>query len=416
MKCLICGTDSNYALCDNCNNQNNVALLFHLFGDYGAELEKYPIVEDYISGFEKKTEARRILIDVAKNYNGNDADYYLCRAYALTYDESFENRALEYLEKHKDNDSKRQRVLLDLLNSYVSKVFSKPELFCKDVLETEGLYSELYYKAAEYYATVGDYDISESLITKTLEKLNNGTCSPMIYPKEKEISEFEKLKEKVIKYRAGTPYWPRNPEKRRVVAEIYEAKGIEHPRIEPKSKKVNEADFKPISETLDPPNRYVSFWCTEVFSTVAKDICEIGAITIDGDNQIDSFHSYIKPWKSHATAIGRLNLERELQDAPDVDFVIDDFIKYIGNDPLVAPGALESQGNLLTRAFRYAGKDHIDNNFFDLLDYADDTSDTFEVWTRDKLIERFGLADGGNALEKAIVNNEIFFALRKNSK
>ena len=416
MKCLICGTESNNVLCDSCNNQENVALLFHLLGDYGAELDNYPIVEGYISGFEKKTEARRILIDIAKNYNGSDADYYLCRAYTLTYDEAFENSALEYLEKHKDNDSHRQRVLLDLLNTYVSKVFSKPETICKGVLETDGLFSELYYKVAEYYATVGDYDVSESLITKTLEKLNNGTCSPMIYPLEREVAEFEKLKGKVEKYRTVKPYWPNNPEKRRIVAEIYDAKGIEHPRIEPKPKKVSEADFKPISEMLDPPNRYVSFWCTEVFNTVAKDICEIGAITIDGDTQIDSFHSYIKPWKSNAAAIGRLNLARELQDAPDVDFVIDDFIKYIGNDPLVAPGALESQGNLLTRAFRYAGKDHIDNEFFDLLDYADDTSDSFDVWTRDKLIERFGLADGGNALEKAIVNNEIYNALRKNSK
>lgn len=80
MKCLICGIESNNVLCDSCNNQDNVALLFHLFGDYGAEIEDYPIVENYISGFEKKSEARRILIDIAKNYNGSDSDYYLCRA------------------------------------------------------------------------------------------------------------------------------------------------------------------------------------------------------------------------------------------------------------------------------------------------------------------------------------------------
>lgn len=76
MKCLICGTESSNALCDNCNNKENMELLFHLFGDYGADLTEYPLAEEYMSGFEKKTEARRILVNAAKNYNGADRDFF----------------------------------------------------------------------------------------------------------------------------------------------------------------------------------------------------------------------------------------------------------------------------------------------------------------------------------------------------
>lgn len=411
MRCLICGKESKKLLCGNCNTEENVNELFHLLGDYGVNWDEYPLVKEYIESCPSITEARKGLSDILVDYHEEDFDFYECRLYAMTYDSRLEEVAINYLNKHEIKDERWQRVLLDLLNVYQFKDFEKPLRWCEEITTLTDLCSELYYKAAEYFAITGEYDSSEKLIDETIDALDSGKLTTMLYPVEKEKEELSKLKGKLQTYRTKRPYWPNSPEKRQMIAEIYDKKGINHPRVESKPKKVKEGDFKPIAETLEPPISYVSFWCREVFSTVSKDICEIGLVKMEEGKETGSFHKYIKPWSSSVSAVKQLKLEKELESAEDVDIVMKQALEFAKGFVMLAPGALDSQSKLIVRAARYAGISEIDNCFFDLLDYADEISDDFEIWTREKLLEKYQINDAQNAVDKARINVQLYKAM-----
>ena len=120
----------------------------------------------------------------------------------------------------------------------------------------------------------------------------------------------------------------------------------------------------------------------------------------------------MKPWKSTANAIKSLNMDLQLKKAPDVDIVMKEFLAFAKGHVLLAPGALEKQGKLLARAARYTGLNKIDNAFFDLVEYAEDMSDTFEVCTREKLLEKYKLSESDDALENAKTNVKLFNSIK----
>ena len=90
-----------------------------------------------------------------------------------------------------------------------------------------------------------------------------------------------------------------------------------------------------------------------------------------------------------------------------------DFFTFVGKDILVSTEALSNQAKLLSRAARHAGMREIPNEFFDLLDYAADISEEFDLAnnTREYLIKRFNVSEGKTALEKAFVNQTIYETL-----
>lgn len=374
----------------------------------------------YVETCENPYEARNCIPNMLLLFDRSASEYYYCRYYKMIRDVKFEETAINYLKTHKQPDIKMQFVLHDLLGHYNSAGdFVSPQKWCEYIEETDNLCCELYYSAAQFFAMVGDYDLADRVINKALTYCNDNTYEKfLMHTREIERDGLIKLSQSVIRYRTIKPYWPNSVERRRAVAAIYDKKGISHPtRIEPMPKKVEESDFKPISESSEEPvAEYCSFWCAEVFSNVAaKDIYQIAAVKIKDGIVTDEFQSYIRPQR--ATSAAKKSAAKEagidvkiIDSAEDVDQVMKKFFSFVGNDTLVSTDALGTQAKLISRAARYTGMKSIANLFFDLLDYAADVSSDFDMQNnnREYLLAHFKINEGKDSLEKAKKNIEIY--------
>ena len=275
------------------------------------------------------------------------------------------------------------------------------------IRENNELCAELYETAAQFLALVGDYDEAMQLTERALCSNDFLFSNP-----ENMRASVEKLRVDIERYRTKKPYWPTTEERRRKLAAIYDEKGIAYPRITSKPAKVAESDFEPIEEYLDElPADYCAFWCSEAYSIKGTGgIYQIAAVKVRNGEAVGQFQSLVRPWDGQVgkkDAAKQLGVESEvIEAADDVDLVLPRFFEFVGNDVLVSTGALGEQAKLISRAARYSGMKKINNAFYDLLDTAADISSEFDMKnnTREYLLEYFGIAEGKDALEKAMGN------------
>lgn len=423
MKCLYCGTEQKGYLCSECLTESILDKVFYDVIFFKAETCTNPYIAELVSQQTEKYGERAVIPSVLALFPVELSEFYTCRYFRITKDAAFEGQAVAFIQGHELSDRKTQRILYDLLDSYLRNDFVKPRRWCDLILMHDDLCCELYTSAGQYYAMVGEYDLADQILDKAAAYCAQPSYMEFLYlQKEKAMTSIQKLKDDTLRYRTKKPYWPTTEERRRAVAMFYDEKGIQYPRIENKPAKTPENEFVPIKEYLDEHlNDYCAFWCSETFSlTSAKCIYEIGAVKIRAGEIADSFASYIRPWDAGRSARNAAAKEagvpvETIENALDVDLVIKNFFDFVGSDVLVSTGALGNQAKLLCRAARYAGMREIESEFFDLLDMAADTSADFDLGnnTREFLLAHFSLPEGKSALEKAKVNKEIYDALKK---
>ena len=421
MKCLNCGCISEHYLCDNCVSLDVLDKIFDEICFYRPETCINPHLKEFVSGLSEKYTERNIIPEILSLYDFQETEFYLCRYYKIIKDNRFENSAITYLNSHSLADKHTQRVLYDLIYSYIPNDFIKPKKWCDLIAESNYLCCEMYSVAAKYFAMIGEYDMSDALADRGIKlcnDVNNGAF--LFYTPENMISSLMKQKEDTNRYRTKKPYWPVTEERRRAVAMFYDEKGIKYPRIESKPLRVKESEFAPINECFDDElTDYCAFWCSEAFGvTTAKSIYEIAAIKVRNGSIVEEFYELIRPWDGIA---GRKDAAKKagvdlsvIESAKDVDQVIPKFFEFVGADVLVSTGALGNQAKLISRAARYAGMKEIKNEFYDILDLAADTSSEFDLAnnTREYLLAHFSVEEGKNALEKAQINKQLYDALR----
>ena len=424
-ECLGCGKKSEYLLCPECRTDDKFAEIYQTMMHYSDENCQNEYIKRFANSLENPIQIRAYVPEMIDLLDDNLSNYYFCRYYKQMRDQRFEDYAVGYVESHDLTEVKTQQVLCDLLDFYMRNDFVKPEKWCMKISETPDLYCELYYSAAQFFAMTGEYDLADQIIDYALSLCSyDGYGKFLMYTKEIEIQGLNKLKLDNERYRTKKPYWPNTEERRQKVTEVYEKKGIPIPsqkKSVSKKKKVKESDFEPIQEYLgDVPDQYCAFWCAEAFGiTAAKGIYQIAAVKVEHGKSIDSFQSYIRPWDGTASIKGSAKdagVDAEILDKADnVVEVMEKFFAFAGNDILVSTEALGNQAKLISRAARYAQMKKIDNQFFDLLDYAADVSEEFDMQnnTRSYLLGHFGLKEGNDALEKANLNMVILEKLKE---
>lgn len=421
MKCLNCGKRSGAFLCGDCQTPQTLDKVFYEILFYKPEGCENPYLAERVSGLTEKYAERDMIPPILELFDSEVSDFYYCRYYRVCKDERFETSALAYLQKHELADIHTQRVLHDLIDSYLPNDFIKPKKWCTLTAETDGLCCELYADAAKYFAMIGEYDTADVVTEKAIGLCNDESRRSLLFtPADKMLYRLNKQKEDTNRYRTKKPYWPMTEERRRAVAMFYDEKGIKYPRIENKPEKIKESEFAPINECFeDAPANYCAFWCAEAFSvSAAKDIYQIAAVRVRNGRATKKFQQLIRPWSGIAArkdAARKAGVELwEIESAEDVDQVMPKFFAFVGDDVLVSTGALGNQAKLLSRAARYAGMREIKNEFYDILDLAADTSAEFDLAnnTREYLLSHFSIKEGKTALEKAEINRRLYDALK----
>ena len=421
MKCLNCGSTSDYYLCNACTTAEVLDRIFKEICFFKPDFCSNPYLLEFVAGLTEKYEERNIIPDILDLFDPQIANFYYCRYYKICKDSRFEEAAVAYLQTHGLEDVRAQRVLYDLIDYYIPNELIKPKRWCEVIAETDGLCCELYAAAAKYLAMIGEYELADALTDKGIDLCNVVDRSVFLfYSPENMIARLTRQTEDTHRYRTKKPYWPATKERRRIVAMFYDEKGIKYPRTDTRPEKVPEDEFAPINECFESEvTDYSAFWCSEVFSlTTAKCIYQIGAVKVCEGKVTDTFESFVRPWDSGCSA--RKSAAREvgvplevIESADDVDIVMPKFFAFVGDDVLVSTGALGNQARLISRAARYAGMKMIKNEFYDLLDLAADISPDFDLAnnTREYLLSFFTITEGKTALEKARVNKQLYDAL-----
>lgn len=425
MKCLNCGCTSENYLCSNCTTVEILDKVFNEIRFFKPEVCENQHLLEFASGLKEKYAERDIVPHILTLFNAEISELYYCQYYKMRRDPKFEDAAVKYLQSHNLTEIRTQKVLFDLIDSYIPNDFIKPKQWCDLVAKTDGLCCELYAIAAKYFSMVGEYDLADNITDKAIELCNEVNHRKFIfYSAENMIIRLSKQKEDTTRYRTKRPYWPATEERRRAVAVFYDKKGIKYPRIERRPQKIKESEFAPIRECFDDNlNDYCAFWCADVFSlSPAKCIYQIAAVKVRNGMVADEFQKLICPWDGIAArkdAAAKADVDISVIDsAENVAMIMPKFFGFIGDDVLVSTGALGNQAKLISRAARYAGIKEINNGFYDLLDLAADTSAEFDLVnnTREYLLSHFSIAEGKNALEKSRVNKLLYDALKKYAK
>lgn len=427
MKCFNCGNETKKILCDKCHDKK---ILDKIYEEILKKDANNPYIKEYMENL-KEGYLRDCIPTLLSNFDEDTTEYHYCHYYYMIRDSKFEEMAGKYVDTHKIEEKKTQRILCDILSFYLREDYFKPKKWCDLVLNTkEDLVVELYSLSAEFYSMIAEYDLSEKMIKRGIEVLNNNPS--FVFSNETYMkSSFDKLDRLLIRYREGNPYWPATEERRIQVKKIYEEKGIEIPQKTSDhksfkfrnrdSRRVKASDFKAENEWYDSiPKDYISFYCLGVYSTkTVITLYEIGAVKVVNGKVIEKFSDIIKPWeasKEKVQAAEKLGISvDELNKADSVEEGMKKFVEFIGDDLIVSTEGLSLQKNILTRAMRYAFYKELKNPIGDILDYAADVSSKFDFENNNRkyLIDYFKIkGKDKTALEKATTNFKIIEKLR----
>lgn len=422
MICLNCGKESTAYLCEDCRTGEVLAQIYYQLMYYKPDDEQMSIhVRSFVESHDDPKAVRSCLPEIFNLFPAESTDFYRCIYAKAVGDPLFENLAITYMDGHHFTDRRTQKVLYSLLSFYIPDELRKPQKWCDQIRNTDGLALDMYYKAADYYSKVGDYDIAEQLIQRATKLLNDSLCDSFIYMhRESAPDSLAKLLKSIQGYRTKKPYWPNTEARRRIIAEIYDSKGISHPRID-KPAAVKESEFGALHETMEQKlEDYSAFWCADVFSiSGVKAVYQIAAVKVRRGAVIDTFQSFLRPWdgsKEREAAAKQAGVDVSvISEAEDVDLVMQKFFAFVGQDVLISTDAFGNQAKCISRLARYSGMTEIQNPFLDLLDYAADLSSEFDMKnnTRDYLLKHFGLEQGKDALSNARQNVVIYERLKE---
>lgn len=414
MKCLYCGKETAEYLCNDCRTEEILGKVFEQIRFYKPETCDNAYLAEYVETLNEERAERNCIPAILALFPVEIAEYYQCLYYWIRGAEEFESAAESYLEGHPWVNVKSQMLISCLLKKYIRNDFVKPRVWCDWIAEADGLYCELYGQAAMYFAMIAEYDLADQMAEKGL------ACQRFLYStKEYMQTSLEKQRADTLRYRTKKPYWPTTEERRRAVAMFYDEKGIAYPRIENKPTKIPENEFEPINECFEEPDDYCAFWCAEAFSvSSAKPIYQIAAVRVEKGNVIDQYQSMIRPWdgapsRKFAAKEAGVSLS-VIEGAEDVDQVMVKFFEFVGDSVLASTGALGDQAKLLCRATRYAGRKNLPNELYDLLDLAAETDSKFDLENNNRacLLQFFNIAEGVDALGKAMANVALYKALK----
>ena len=125
MRCLNCGCESEHCLCPDCRTAENLDRIFQDIRYYKPDTCSNPYLREYANGLTNNNTVRDLIPDLLSLFDEQTTEYYYCLYYKLGKDERFENAALAYLQTHTLPETRTQRVLYELINSYLRNEFIK---------------------------------------------------------------------------------------------------------------------------------------------------------------------------------------------------------------------------------------------------------------------------------------------------
>lgn len=173
MKCLNCGVSSNHYLCRCCQTPDILDKVFNEIHFYKPETCKNPYLAEFASSLTEKYAERDIIPAILDLFDFEISEFYYCQYYRMRRDARFESAAIAYLNTHELDTIRAQRVLCNLIESYIPNDFIKPKKWCELIADSDRLCCELYAVAAKYFAMIGEYELADAVADKGISLCNS---------------------------------------------------------------------------------------------------------------------------------------------------------------------------------------------------------------------------------------------------
>lgn len=163
--------------------------------------------------------------------------------------------------------------------------------------------------------------------------------------------------------------------------------------------------------------KYVSDYCvvdletTGVYVGYSK-IIEISAIKVRNSIVVDEFSSLINPLcriPPEATAVNNIT-DDMVKDAPTIDMVIDDFVRFVGDDVILGHNNAGFDMNILYDVIEEFNGDYFSNNYIDLLHCARRCLTDLDNCKLETISKHYGLDTTGEhrALKDCYLTKECY--------
>lgn len=377
MKCFFCGKKSNEIVCDNCLSKTSLE-------DYYQRLISFNNEDDIFQLYLKENNNNRH--ELCKNHlnnliriYGEKDDFTICKLFNYANAENATSKYKEYITKHLISEEKTQIVLNMYLKKMMVSNYEEAAKLCELIENEDSLYAELFIKCGRFYSMVGDYDKAEEILSKTLNRLKKGELKT-IYKTEESFSDIEEFLKSNEKYRNGKPYKPRSLDMQEKLKKIYETKNLKF--AEKKKESIKESEFAPlnISNTYYF-DKYVIVKVDHIKGIKVELPYRISAIKVV-KNKKETYEEYIASFDSNKNAeIVIKHLKNEASkytNARNVKDVMNSYIEFIKDLPIISFSILGNDGDSLIRLYRKAGYKEIKNEVIDLLDFAADVSKDYD--------------------------------------
>ena len=424
MKCIICQKECDSYICEECRSNLDVDAFAEELRTYRASTGenefwnsvieelgalttfKEQVTEDFVSTLDSPLKEYYTIVIPSYGWKVSKKNYdYLFDCY---------DRIIDDLSPEQQNRLKG--MLLDAL--WKDYKYSKAEDLAKELSCCEDNYDITHLVLAEYYIITRRYEKADEILDKVPDTYNEKT--KLLEKNEKQKANRDAGKKEYV------PNPKENKEEvKKAYVEFIQSLGMDIVVKKSTPKPITWADYPEIIETTDPTfDSFVAFDLeTTGFSPKTDSIIDFGAIKVVSGEVVESkefiFQELCKPFKSkvdeHITELTGIAPDM-VKDARPMWEVMNDFMDFVGDYPLVGYNCVKFDAEFLRRAGRYTHR-VIENPVFDVMKYAQSKKNL--LGTDDlklgSLTDYFGIENkrAHRALPDAVATAEVFLKLKE---
>lgn len=439
-KCIKCGKETDYCLCDNCRADVDIEDLCEEVIAYRPGDGSNPLWESICNGFNSPYNFSNLAFALSADLPTPRKEYLRVMAIAgasSNVPKASRSWFYEIYDQIKDADGlseneKNRLTGIAVGVRYMDYDYEQADEIASILCISENIPWQASYNLAEFYTTTRRYDSADEVIEEALTRFGDDTFVVQVMKNCAEKNNRQREKAETGK----REYLP-NPkenrdEARKKYIDFLASIGIEATASAPssgrKAKNVIPKDQYPAPvETRDADfDSFVAFDLeTTGRSSKIDSIIEIGAVKVVGGQVIESaeytFQELVQPLDHKKVSAEITNLtgitNEEAYAGRPIWKVFPDFMKFAGDAVLVGFNCMVFDSKFMVRAGRYSNW-IIENKYFDVMRYADQFTEQLEIDTKKvslgDLAEKLEIKNphAHRALADAITTARVFLKLK----
>ena len=439
-KCLNCGIETDYCLCNACRSKVDIEDLCRRIIEYKPGSGENPLWDQIASEMSSIGNFRNVVFALADDLPSPRKEYWKILTLSGIY-ESVPKNSQQWLystyDRIKDSEGLTRQEINRIKGLVLGALFmdyryEEADLIAGELLNEDELPLQCYYNLADFYSKTRRYDEADEAIE----------AATRLHGAEQIARRFGKIIGKNRDYREkeakGKQQYMPNPkenktEARKAYVEYLASIGIDAELPEASTPRSSIPEAIPKDQYPEPKEIRDAYFDTFVaydlettgISAKTDSIIEIGAIKVCNGEVVESqefvFQEFVRPYKrsvrEEVTKLTGITKE-DVKDARQMWEVFPDFMAFVGDNVLVGYNNVKFDSRFLVRAGRYSNI-IMKNPQFDVMRYAEEFREKLGITEKKislgTLSRKFGIENpqAHRALADALTTARVYLELKK---